>query len=96
MGDEPPIQTDVSDALLSNLPGMVYRCRNEPDWTMLYASNGCLQLTECTREDLVDNQVVSYGSLIHPGDRKRVWEEVQKSLATGRPYELNVTELGYS
>ena len=32
---EQPSASEVSlRRLLGNLPGMVYRCRNDPDWTM--------------------------------------------------------------
>ena len=33
------------EVLLSNLPGMAYRCKYDRDWTMLYVSQGCYELT---------------------------------------------------
>ncbi len=35
--------------LLSNLPGMVYRCENNLDWTMKFASEGGRELTDTCR-----------------------------------------------
>ncbi len=66
--------------LMNNLPGMAYRCRNDEDWTMEFASKGCLDLTGYRPEDLKENRVISYGALIHPDDRAYVWEEIQKAL----------------
>ncbi|MEO1396421.1 MAG: hypothetical protein AAFV90_26305 [Cyanobacteria bacterium J06634_5] len=31
--------------LMKNLPGMAFRCHNDPIWTMVFASEGCLSLT---------------------------------------------------
>ncbi len=75
--------------LLSNIPGLVYRCRNDPDWTMEIVSEGSLGLTGYRPEDLVDNRVVSYGGIIHPDDRQDVWDRVQEALAEHRPFQLN-------
>jgi PAS domain S-box-containing protein len=74
--------------LLSNLPGMAYRCRNEPQWTMLFVSEGCRELTGYAPEDLRENAAVSYAALIHPQDRDRVWREVQEALQRGEPFQL--------
>ena len=76
------------DTLLSNLPGMAYRCRNDPQWTMLFVSQGCRELTGYEPEELVNNAVVSYAELIHPDDRDRVWREVQEALEKAVPFRL--------
>jgi PAS domain S-box-containing protein len=58
--------------LMSNLPGMVYRCANDPDRTMELASEGALELTGYAPADLVGNRVVSFAELINPEDRQAV------------------------
>jgi two-component system sensor histidine kinase/response regulator len=75
-------------ALIGNLPGLVYRCRNDQQWTMEFCSEGCLALTGYAADDLVGNRTVSYAELIHPDDRERIWEEVQQALNARRPFAL--------
>lgn len=72
--------------LLSNLPGMAYRCWNDPNWTMQFVSEGCAELTGYPKEALINNARISFGALIHPEDRETVWKEVQNSLAENRPF----------
>jgi PAS domain S-box-containing protein len=74
--------------LLSNLPGVAYRCRNDPDWTMEIVSDACRELTGYATEELIENRKTSYGRLIHPDERGRVWDEVQACLREHRPFEL--------
>lgn len=74
--------------LMSNLPGLAYRCRNDPDWTTEFVSEGCLTITGYSPDDFIGNKTLSYGSLIHPEDRERVWEETQAALREKRAYEL--------
>jgi PAS domain S-box-containing protein len=73
--------------LLSNLPGMAYRCRNDSNWTMEFVSDGCVALTGYPAADLVSG-AVPYNSLIHPNDRERVWNEVQDALQQGLPFRF--------
>lgn len=75
-------------ALLGNLPGMAYRCRNDRDWTMEYVSEGCLELTGYAAVDLLNSQLISYNDLIHVDDREYVWGEVQQAVAADRRYRL--------
>lgn len=74
--------------LMSNLPGMVYRCRNDRDWTIEFASEGCFHLTGYSPSDLIGNRNISYGALIHPDDREPVWNSVQAALQGKKPFQL--------
>jgi len=74
--------------LLSNFPGMVYRCGLDEEWTMLYVSQGGLALTGYRPEDLIGNQIVSYASLIHPEDHDRVWQIIAEATKQQQPFEL--------
>ena len=75
--------------LISNLPGIVYRCRNDESWTMHYISEACNNLLGFTSEDLVNNKLISFNSVIHEDDRVRVRKEAQKALKKNQRYELN-------
>lgn len=74
--------------LMSNLPGMVYRCTNDPDWTTTFISDGCLDLTGYTVKDLLHNATLSYNRIVHPDDRERVWDTVQESVRNQKPFQL--------
>jgi|GEM_PF-4406424 len=74
--------------LLSNLPGMAYRCGNDPDWTMEFVSEAVRDLTGYEPEEIVDNKEIAYGDLILPEDREYVWESIQSALAKKRNFEI--------
>lgn len=76
------------DDLLTDLPGMVYRCRNDGDWTMEFVSEGCRELTGYARDDVIENKAISYASLVHPDDRQLVWDRVQAAIMHGQEFEL--------
>ncbi|MEW6289669.1 MAG: PAS domain S-box protein [Thermodesulfobacteriota bacterium] len=74
--------------LLANLPGMAYRCANDPDWAMEFVSDGCRELTGYNADELIGNRVVAYAKLIHPDDQAFVWNGVQEGVARKRPFQL--------
>ncbi|HVT34210.1 MAG TPA: EAL domain-containing protein [Nevskiaceae bacterium] len=74
--------------LLSNLDGMVYRCRHDQHWTMEFVSEGCTDLTGYRPEDLVGNQRISYELLTHPEDRAPVRRTIEHALQQRTRYEL--------
>ena len=61
--------------LLNNLPGMVYRCKFDQDWTMEYVSDGSLELTGYSPESLLGNREISYNSIIVDEYRTKIWEK---------------------
>lgn len=76
----------LGSSITDNLPGMVYRCRNNRRWTAEYISKGSIKLTGYTPAEIVSDSVVSLGSLILEEERERVWEEIQAAIQENRYY----------
>lgn len=74
--------------LMSNLPGIAYRCGNHPDWPMEFVSEGCIAITGYKPEDFTGNRIL-YGSLIVPEDRDHVWITIQKAIDQKKPFTIN-------
>ncbi len=74
--------------LMSNLPGMAYRCANDDAWTMELVSPGSLALTGYTPDELIGNRSLSYADLIFEEDRAGVWEGVQAALAKRERFQI--------
>jgi two-component system NtrC family sensor kinase len=75
--------------LMSNLPGMAYRFRNDADRSMEFVSEGCYQLAGYSPEEFIGTREVSISELTHPDDRDSLWNAVQVALQENRPYQLN-------
>jgi len=71
------------EVLMTNLPGMAYRCLNDREWNMDFVSRGCRPLTGYEPEDLTGDDHIPYSDLINPDDRERVWRDVQAAVAEG-------------
>ncbi len=72
--------------LLSNLPGLVYRCKNDPNWTMEFISQGALELTGYPPEAFINNNRLSFNDIIHPDHQERLWNKWQELLARREPF----------
>ncbi len=81
-----PRSNQETRKLMSHIPGMVYRCCNDHDWTMIYIEGNCRELTGYPREALLHNQSISFNQVIHPHDRQLVWEKVQEMIRSRQPY----------
>jgi PAS domain S-box-containing protein len=78
----------VLSTLMSNLPGMAYRCRNDENWTIEFASEGSWELLGYEPAELQQNRVIAYGDIIVPEDREKVSASVQAALSERRSFRL--------
>jgi len=74
-------------ALFSNLPGMAYRCRNDANWSSEFVSDGARALTGYAPEEFTSGRI-TFGQLMHPGDRQRAWDTAQQGLHSRMPFIL--------
>ncbi|WP_293132699.1 PAS domain S-box protein [Microcoleus sp. bin38.metabat.b11b12b14.051] len=75
--------------LMSNLPGMAYRFRNDADRSMEFVSEGCYQLSGYSPEEFIGTGQVSLSELTHPDDREIFCNAVEIALQENQPYQLN-------
>lgn len=73
--------------LLGNLPGMVYRSKADSIWSMSFVSEGGLELTGYTPEEILHEENCSFGHLIHMSDRQGLTDEISKKLKQRLPFE---------
>ena len=76
------------ETLISNLPGMVYRCRNDPGWPMETVEGEVEPLTGYDAGTMERNEVNWGEEILHPDDRDRVWTAVQDALDADRSFEV--------
>lgn len=75
------------DTLINNLPGTVYRCKNNRNWDMEYISHGCLDLTGYSSEEFLNGRV-NFLAITLEDDRENIWDKVQKSLDHKHSFNL--------
>jgi PAS domain S-box-containing protein len=73
--------------LISNLPGFVYRCTNDRDWTMEFVSEGCRAITGYAPEDFLNNKTLAYNSIIQDEYRELIWQKWQQALPKQEAFE---------
>jgi PAS domain S-box-containing protein len=75
--------------LVANIPGVVYRCLIDADWTDLYVSDYSEALTGYPASDFIDKRVRTYASITHPDDAEMIDKMVARAIEQRRPFELD-------
>ena len=76
------------NSLLSNIPGMVYRGRNDRSWTFEFVSDGCIDVTGYDPLDLINDPNLTFNLIIHPDDRAAVWDSVKQQMSSSEEFKL--------
>jgi PAS domain S-box-containing protein len=76
----------LMDSVLSQLPGLAYRCLVDKRWTVLFASGQFRPIGGIDAEDLAAGRIF-YGDLLHPEDAERCAQNVAEAVAKREPYE---------
>jgi len=79
--------------LLSNLPGMVFRCKNNSNLEMEFVSEGAVELSGYQPADFMSRSKkrssVSFNSIIHPDDRNHVRQMIMDSITNRSSFSLS-------
>jgi PAS domain S-box-containing protein len=74
--------------LVENIPGAVYRCACDSDWTMSFISEAIADISGYPAADFINNRVRAFSRIIHPEDQVKVQQVIREAIATQKPYRL--------
>lgn len=75
-------------SLVSNIPGVTYRCKNDEYWTMLYISQEVDVLSGYPSSDFIMNAKRSYESVIYHEDANAIRELIQDAIEKDSEWEI--------
>lgn len=73
--------------LADNLPGVVYLCRNDETYSMLYLNKAVVLITGFPNDDFLENRI-NFVELYHPDDAAGIIQKVDEALSKKEPYHL--------
>jgi PAS domain-containing protein len=86
------VEADARDrelaAIVANVPGAVYRCALDRNWTMEVFSDEIERISGYPASDFIHNAQRSFASVIHPDDRDDVDRVVRDAVISDSPYGL--------
>lgn len=76
------------ETLISNLPGVIYRCQPDPPWNMQFVEGECEELTGYSATELESDAIVWGDDILHP-DHRSSTDAIEQSIETGEPFEVS-------
>lgn len=71
--------------LIDSLPGIAFSCAADPQWSMKYLSEGCVEVTGYKSQELLGDGF-SYNAITHPEDLPRVLNSIDEAVAEKQHY----------
>jgi two-component system, sensor histidine kinase and response regulator len=75
-------------SMVSNIPGVVYRCAFDHSWTLFYITEAIENLSGYSANDLQGNRKKTFAGLIHPDDREKVTAEINTNIQHFQPFNI--------
>ncbi|MEN0036522.1 MAG: MHYT domain-containing protein [Cellvibrio sp.] len=72
-------------SLITNMPGITFRCELAPPWRTLFISDAVLRLTGWKAEDFMAARI-HLGDVIHPDDMERIDKQLHDALSNKRSF----------
>ncbi|TGL37550.1 PAS domain S-box protein [Leptospira perdikensis] len=77
-------------SFIQNIPGVVYRCLVDEDWTTVFMSDSILNLSGYPSRDFLEpDRKHTFTEIIHPDDRAHVSNIIQNAIALSDTFVLN-------
>lgn len=76
-------------SLVDNIPGVVYRSRDDANWTREYLNGSFEEITGYAVTDFLLREDRSFSEIVHPEDRTSLSEGVERSRERGEPFTLS-------
>ena len=71
--------------LVGNVPGVIFRCEIDSDWTMEYLSDEIEDLVGYPSREFIKRER-AFADVVHPEHRKQLEDDVAAAVAEDRPY----------
>ncbi|XQF94383.1 PAS domain-containing protein (plasmid) [Pseudoalteromonas espejiana] len=81
------LSRDRFASLVANIPGVIYRCKYDEKWTMLYMSDQIKDMTGYLPDDFINNKRISFADIIYHGDND-IEEQVKISIANHQTWSV--------
>jgi diguanylate cyclase (GGDEF)-like protein/PAS domain S-box-containing protein len=80
-------------ALVEQIPAIVYQDATDENWSTIYVSPQIRDLLGVSPDEWIGESQL-WGEMIHPDDRDRAIEEVERGIASGDPYTVEYRMIG--
>ncbi|MBE9182563.1 PAS domain S-box protein [Oculatella sp. LEGE 06141] len=75
-------------SLVNNIPGVVYRCACDPNWTMEFMSEAIVEICGYPASDFLQNRIRTFASVISAEEMEAIDTAILEAVAAKRPYVL--------